>query len=74
MKDTKIPLDWKRVNVIPIFKKGDKSEVDNYRPVSLTSIVCKLLESIIKDKMIEFFDENDLIRDSQHGLKGLTRL
>ena len=69
MKDTKIPLDWKRANVIPIFKKGDKSEVDNYRPVSLTSIVCKLLESIIKDKMVEFFDENDLIRDSQHGFR-----
>ena len=66
LKDTKIPLDWKRANVIPIFKKGDKSDVGNYRPVSLTSIVCKLLESIIKDKMVEFFDENDLIRDSQH--------
>ena len=65
--ETKIPLDWKRANVVPIFKKGDKSKVGNYRPVSLTSLVCKILESIIKDKIIDFLDENELIRDTQHG-------
>ena len=47
--DAKIPLEWKKANVVPIHKKSDRSKVDNYRPVSLTSLVCKVLESIIKD-------------------------
>ena len=36
-----LPTDWKTANVVPIFKKGDKSKAENYRPVSLTSVVCK---------------------------------
>ena len=69
LSDTEIPVDWKRANVVPIFKKGDKCKVENYRPVSLTSLVCKVLESIIKDKMLDFLNENDLIRDTQHGFR-----
>jgi len=40
-----VPADWKDAEVIPLFKKGKKSDTQNYRPVSLTSIVCKILES-----------------------------
>ena len=69
ISETKIPLDWKRANVVPIFKKGDKSQVENYRPVSLTSLVCKVLESIIKDKIQDFLDEKDLIKNTQHGFR-----
>ncbi len=43
-----VPEDWKRANVTPIFKKGSKSDPGNYRPVSLTSVCCKLLESILR--------------------------
>ena len=57
LNETQIPSDWKRANVVPIFKKGDKSKVENYRPVSLTSLVCKVLESIIKDRIVHFLDE-----------------
>ena len=42
-----IPPEWKEVNVVPIFKKGDKSCASNYRPVSLTVVTCKMLEHII---------------------------
>ena len=69
LNDSQIPFDWKRANVIPIFKKGDKSKVENYRPVSLTSLVCKILESIIKDNILIFLDDNNLIRDTQHGFR-----
>ena len=48
LSESKIQNDWKIVNVTPIFKKGKKFNADNYRPVSLTSHVCKMLESIIK--------------------------
>ena len=59
MMHTEIPLDWKRANVVPIFKKGNKGKVENYRPVSLTSLVCKVLESIVKEKMVRFLDDNN---------------
>ena len=53
--------------VTPINKKGPKGEPGNYRPVSLTSVPCRILESIIKDNLMEYLAENNLIRESQHG-------
>lgn len=64
-----IPTDWKRANVVPIFKKGDKGKVENYRPVSLTSLVCKLLESMIKDEVVSFLESQKLINETQHGFR-----
>ena len=62
-----IPQEWKDAVVTPLFKKGNKSNVKNYRPVSLTSIVGKILESIMKDHIVEHLDKFHLIRSSQHG-------
>jgi len=62
-----VPEDWKSANVTPIFKKGAKSEPGNYRPVSLTSICCKLLESILRDVLMDHLERNKLINQSQHG-------
>ncbi len=59
--------DWKEANVTPIFKKGTKSSPGNYRPVSLTSISCKLMESILRDAITDHLTANRLIKDSQHG-------
>ena len=42
-----LPLEWKEANIIPLFKKGSRNKSVNYRPVSLTSVICKLLETII---------------------------
>ena len=50
-----------------IFKKGKKCDAGNYRPVSLTSHVCKILESIIKDSVINHINVNNLLNESQHG-------
>ena len=75
LNEADIPTDWKKANIVPIFKKGDKSCVENYRPVSLTSLVCKLLESIIKDNVVCFLSDNDIIKESQHGfMKGRSCL
>ena len=46
-----IPSQWKNAEVRPIFKKGDKSNPENYRPVSLTSVICKLFEKFIKEAL-----------------------
>ena len=42
--ESKIPSDWKKANIVPIFKKGDRTKPSNYRPVSLTAVVSKMLE------------------------------
>ena len=49
-----VPLEWKEANIIPLFKKGSRNKSVNYRPVSLTSVICKLLESIIRDHIMDF--------------------
>ena len=49
MQIGKLPDNWKKANVIPLHKKGPKNLVENYRPISLTSIVCKTMEKFIRD-------------------------
>ena len=62
-----LPPDWKEAQVTPIFKKGDKTKPGNYRPVSLTSVVCKVMESIVRDGITEHLTVNGLLSDYQHG-------
>ena len=62
-----IPQDWRLTNITPIFKKGKKTNKANYRPVSLTVILCKVFESLVRDKMIEHLERFSLIKDMQHG-------
>ena len=62
-----VPEDWKVANVTPIFKKGGKGDPGNYRPVSLTSIPCKILEACIKDVIVNHLVSQSLIKNSQHG-------
>ena len=50
-------------------KKGDKHKVANYRPVSLTSITCKLLEHIIHSNVMAHFDKHHILKDHQHGFR-----
>jgi retron-type reverse transcriptase len=67
LKTGHVPKEWKDANVTPIFKKGSKLERANYRPVSLTSTICKILESIIRDKIMSYLKLKRLISPSQHG-------
>lgn len=62
-----IPEDWKHANVVPIFKGGNKTIASNYRPVSLTSIICKILEKLIKCHILNHVEQNDILLPSQHG-------
>ena len=64
------PTDWRDANVTPIYKKkGDRTDPANYRPVSLTSQVCKVLESIVRQHIIEHLNTNSILRDEQHGFR-----
>ena len=65
----KIPTVWKNANVSPIFKKGDRHKTANYRPISLTSIICKVLEHIIHSQVIHHLDNHGLLTDKQFGFR-----
>ena len=63
---------WKTTSRnMPIFKSGKRNTATNYIPVSLTSQICKVFEAIVRDQVVEFLEDNKLIRNSQHGfIKG----
>ena len=68
-------LERKIANVVPIFKKGNRCDPYNNRSVSLTSVVCKLIESLLRDHMVEFVNKHNLLNHSQHGfMKGRSCL
>ncbi len=66
-----LPNSWREANITPIFKnKCNRSQPTNYRPVSLTSVICKLLESIIKDAIIDHLLRFNLLYKYQHTFIG----
>jgi hypothetical protein len=64
-----LPKEWKSANVVPIFKKGEKNSAENYRPVSLTSVTCKMLEHIIGSSIMKHLDHHKILNDAQHGFR-----
>ena len=67
LSDSQLPVQFRLANVTPLFKKGDKSVPSNYRPVSLTSIPCKIMESIIRSRMEDYLYKNNFLAKEQHG-------
>ena len=59
LRTRRFPLEWKKANIIPIHKKGDKQTVKNYRPVSLLPICGKIFEQFLCSEMLKFLLEND---------------
>ena len=64
-----VPDDWRTANVAPVFKKGKRSLCENYRPISLTSQICKLFETIVRDAVVKHLESHSLITESQHGFR-----
>lgn len=64
-----LPNDWRDANICPLFKKGDRSLAINYRPVSLTSIVCKTLEHIVASNIMAHIENNNILSDRQHAFR-----
>ena len=69
MESGHLPKEWKAANVTPIFKKGDKQLPGNYRPISLTAIPCKVMESIIRDELMTHLIQSDQLHEAQHGFR-----
>ena len=64
-----IPDEWKKSNITPIHKSGDKSDASNYRPISLLSLISKVLERCIHNRVMEFLHKNNLLSDCQYGFR-----
>lgn len=68
--DTGLVLDdWKHANIIAVYKKGLRTEAHNYRPVSLTSVPCKLLQHIMLRHIMTHPDAHNVLVDHQHGFR-----
>jgi hypothetical protein len=66
-----VPDVWKTSIVSVLYKKGRKDDIGNYRPISLTCIICKIMESIICDQVMNYFVTNNLFSEYQYGfIKG----
>ena len=65
----KLPADWTKANVMPVFKKGHKARAANYRPFSLTCILCKVLEHILASNIVKHLDGQGILYDLQHGFR-----
>lgn len=68
-----IPNEWKLAKIIPVHKGGSKADVTNFRPISLTCTVCKLLEHIILKHITTYLENETILSPHQHGFrKGLS--
>lgn len=68
-----IPEDWGQALMVPIFKKGDKHQPSNYKPVSLTFIMCMLLEHILHSNIMRHLDQHNILYDNQHNEHGFRK-
>jgi hypothetical protein len=69
LEQGKLPNDWLQAHIVPVFIKGDKNTSSNYRPVSLTCILCKTLEHIVNSSIMKHLDIHKILSDSQHGFR-----
>ena len=67
MMESILPSEWKRSNITPLHKKGSCRVAGNYQPVSLTLVIGKVMESIVRDAIIKHMMDNNLFAEEQHG-------
>ena len=66
LQESVLPDIWKQANVTAIYKKGDKTKPENYRPISLTSVPCKLMKRIMRNQIVEHMTRNNFFSPFQH--------
>ena len=68
-EESRVPLQMKEALIVPLHKSGSKLLTNNYRPVSLTPIIAKVLESLMYDALLSHVEDNDILNDVQHGFR-----
>lgn len=69
LNQSDIPTKYLQQTIVPIYKKGDRSLAANYRPVSLTSHIIKIFERVLRQKLVEHIEQNNLLSNQQHGFR-----
>ena len=69
LRSSILPNDWLLANIIPVFKKGNKNFLSNYRPISLTIVCCKAMEHIILHSIMNYLNTHNIINPNQHGFR-----
>ena len=71
MNQSQMPADWRHARVSPLYKSGknDRSKPANYRPISLTCLICKVMEHVVCSHMMGHLDEYDVLTDLQHAFR-----
>lgn len=69
LNEGQVPNDWRTARVQPVHKNGKKQYINNYRPISLTSATCKIMEHIIHTHISDFLVKHDFITNLQHGFQ-----
>ncbi|KAJ2947549.1 hypothetical protein O0L34_g17337 [Tuta absoluta] len=69
LKERTVPGAWKLANVQPVPKKGDRADPAHYRPIAITSILCKVMERVLNSKLLTYLEDNDLLSDRQYGFR-----
>ena len=64
-----LPTQWKQANVKALFRKGKRTLCSNDKPVSVTSIICEMLESVIRKHILLFLETHNILSNSQHGFR-----
>ena len=69
LKQGTLPDEWKEALVTPVYKKGERLKAVNYRPISLTCVLCKQMEHIIASQLMSHLNNNSLLYNKQHGFR-----
>ena len=66
---------WKNANITPVYKKGNRNLRENYRQISLTCILCKIAEKVVRNRVVDFWSDLDLFNPNQFAyLSGKSTL
>ena len=69
LREGEVPDDWRNASVSPVYKKGAKTNAENYRLISLTCICCKVMEHVITSNIMAYLDKHQLLHSNQHGFR-----
>ena len=69
LKEGRVPHEWKRASITPLFKGGDNMLPVNYRPISVLSVLSKVLEKLVFKQVYSYLDKNDILVSNQYGFR-----